>query len=49
LVFWCFGGGLAFSFAGGEFALFGSFFRGLVVGAEPADFAFGFFGCALVV
>jgi len=29
--------------------LLGGFFRGLVVGAEPADFAFGFFGGALVV
>jgi hypothetical protein len=32
-----------------QFALGGGFFGGLVVGAEPADFALGFFGGALVV
>jgi hypothetical protein len=32
-----------------QFALAGGFFRCLGVGAEPADFAFGFFGGALVV
>ena len=50
LVFWCFGWGVGGVFgAGGEFGLFRCFFRGLVFGAEPADFALGFFGGALVV
>lgn len=31
-----------------QFALLGGFFRNLVVGAEPADIAIGFFGGALV-
>jgi len=50
LVFWCFGWGVGgVLVAGGEFALLGRFFRVLVFGAEPADFAFGFLTGALVV
>ena len=43
------GRGLFGVVVGGDFGLFWGLVGGLVVGAEPADLALGFFGGALVV